>query len=278
VASKAAFGRFRRDTASDRRLTTPPVWAAISTHGDLRAACSAVTVLSEVWHQVVTPQPAPTDAVVLGAAAVALLLVAVPGLWRRSRYLVTIAHEAAHGLAGAASGRRLSGIRLHADTSGLLLSRGRASGPGMFFTVAAGYAGPALFGLGAAYVLREGHSVALLWMVLVLLAVVLTLIRNWFGLWLVLAAGVGVFAVSWWGDALLQSWCAYLGAWFLLVAAPRPIIELQAARRRKAAPNSDADTLARLSGIPGLIWVGVFLVVTVGALALGGYWLVVAAK
>jgi hypothetical protein len=237
-----------------------------------------VTFFSQVWHRVVTPKPAPTSAVVLGSAAVAILLVGVPGLWRRSRYLVTIAHEAAHGLVAAASGRRLSGIRFHADTSGVLLSRGRASGPGMFFTVAAGYVGPALFGLGAAYLLREGHSVALLWMVLVLLAVVLTLIRNWFGLWLVLAAGVGVFAVSWWGDARLQSWCAYVGAWFLLVASPRPIIELQTARRRKAAPNSDADTLARLSGIPGLIWVGVFLIVTLGALALGGYWLLAAAK
>jgi hypothetical protein len=237
-----------------------------------------VTVLSQVWHRVVTPQPAPAKGVVLSSAAVAILLVGLPGAWRRSRYLVTIAHEAAHGLVAAASGRRLSGIRLHADTSGLLLSRGRPSGPGMFFTVAAGYVGPALFGLGAAYLLREGHSVALLWMVLVLLAVVLTLIRNWFGLWLVLATGVGVFAVSWWGSALLQSWCAYVGAWFLLVAAPRPIIELQAARRRRAAPNSDADTLARLSGIPGLIWVGIFFVVAVGALALGGYWLLVAAN
>jgi Peptidase M50B-like len=236
-----------------------------------------VGVLSQVWHRVITPQPAPTKAVVLGSAAVAILLVGVPGLWRRSRYLVTIAHEAAHGVVAAASGRRLSGIRLHADTSGLLLSRGRSSGPGMFFTAAAGYVGPALFGLGAAYLLREGHSVAMLWAVLILLALVLALIRNWFGLGLVLAAGLGVFAVSWWGSALLQSCCAFAGAWFLLVAAPRPVIELQSARRRKAAPNSDADTLARLSGIPGLVWVGMFLVVTVGALAVGGHWLLMTA-
>jgi hypothetical protein len=237
-----------------------------------------MTALSQLWHRVITEQPAPTNAVVLGSAAVAILLVGVPALWRRSRYLVTVAHEAAHGLVAAASGRRLGGIRLHADTSGLVLSRGRAAGPGLFLTAAAGYVGPALFGLGAAYLLREGHSLAVLWTVLVLLAVVLLLIRNWFGLWLVLTAGVGVFAVSWWGDALLQSFCAYVGAWFLLVAAPRPVIELQSARRRKAAPNSDADTLARLTGIPGLVWVGVFLVVTVGALALGAHWLLMAAK
>ena len=239
---------------------------------------AGVTVVSQVWHRMVSPQPAPSAAVVFGSAVVAMLLVGVPGLWRRARHLVTIAHEAAHGLVAAASGRHLSGIRLHADTSGLTLSRGRASGPGMFFTAAAGYVGPALFGLGAAYLLRVGHSVGLLWALLVLLVLVLIVIRNWFGLWLVLAASVVVFAVSWWGSALLQSCFAYAGAWFLLLAAPRPVVELQSARRRGLAPNSDADTLARLSGVPGLVWVGVFLVVTVGALALGGHWLLTTAK
>ena len=143
----------------------------------------------------------------------------------------------------------------------------------MFFTTVAGYLGPALFGLGAAYLLRVGHPVGLLWALLVLLVLVLIVIRNWFGLWLVLAASVVEFAVSWWGSVLLQSCCAYAGAWFLLLAAPRPVVELQSARRRGLAPNSDADTLARLSGVPGLIWVGVFLAVTVGALGLGGHWL-----
>ena len=103
---------------------------------------------------------------------------------------------------------------------GAPLVAGACFGPGMFFTAAAGYVGPAVFGLGAAYLLRQGHSVALLWTVLVVLALVLILIRNWFGLWLVLAAGIGVFAISWWGDALVQSFCAYVGAWFLLTSRP----------------------------------------------------------
>jgi len=148
----------------------------------------------------------------------------------------------------------------------------------MFFTTFAGHVGPALFGLAAAYLLRVGHPVGLLWALLVLLMLVLIVIRNWFGLWLVLAASVIVFAVSWWGSVLLQSCFAYAGAWFLLLGAPRPVIELQSARRRRLAPTSDADTLACLSGVAGLVWVGVFLVVTVGALALGGHWLLTTAK
>jgi hypothetical protein len=209
---------------------------------------------------------------------VAVLLVAVPELWGRSRHLVTVAHEAAHGMAALVSGRRLSGIRLHADTSGLTLSRGRNSGPGMVATAAAGYVGPALIGLGAAYLLRIHHAVGLLWLVLVLLMLLLTLIRNWFGLLPVLVAAAAVFAVSWWGTAAVQSGCAYVGAWFLLLAAPRPVLELQAARRHGRARDSDADTLARLTHVPAIAWVGLFLLVTLGALALGGRWLLDGAR
>lgn len=232
-----------------------------------------MNVVSQIWHRALRTQRAPSEQVIAGTAVLALLLVAVPALWRRSRHLVTAAHEMAHGVAALASGRRLSGIRLHADTSGLTLSRGRRSGPGMVVTAAAGYVGPALLGLGAAFMLRIGHAVGLLWLVLVMLVLLLAFIRNWFGLWSVLVAAVGVFAVSWWGSGPVQSGCAYVGAWFLLLAAPRPVVELQGARRRGRARDSDADTLARLTHVPGLVWVGVFLLVTLGALALGGDWL-----
>lgn len=237
----------------------------------------AVTIIGRIWHRALSTQPPPEGWVVVATALAALLLVAVPALWRRSRYLVTVAHEGAHGLAAVASGRRLSGIRLHADTSGLTVSRGRRRGPGMVVTAAAGYVGPALIGLGAAYLLHLGHAVGLLWLALVLLVVLSLFIRNWFGLGAVLLATTGVFAVSWWGSAAVQSGCAYVGAWFLLVAAPRPVLELQVARHRGAARNSDADTLAQLTHIPGLIWVGVFLLVTLGALAVGGRWLLAGA-
>jgi hypothetical protein len=237
-----------------------------------------MTVLSRIWHRALIAQRPPSAGVVTAMAVVALILVAVPACWRRSRHLVTVAHEASHALAALASGRRLSGIRLHRDTSGLTVSRGRRCGPGMVVTAAAGYVGPAFLGLGAAYLLRVGHAVGLLWLVLIVLLLLVLLIRNWFGLWSVLVASVGVFAVSWWGRASVQSACAYLGTWFLLLAAPRPVLELQASRRRGAARDSDADTLARLTHVPGVVWVALFLLVTVAALAVGGGWLLDAAK
>jgi len=51
------------------------------------------------------------------------------------------------------------------------------------------------------------------------------------------------------------------------------VLELQRERWRGRARNSDADVLARLTRVPGVAWVLVFLGVTGGALALGASWL-----
>src|SRR4051812_35892033 len=147
-------------------------------------------------------------------------MVAVPQLWRRSRHLVTIAHEGSHGVAALLSGRRLAGIRLHSDTSGLTLSKGRSTGAGMVLTAAAGYVGPALAGLAGAYLLNRGHAVGVLWGLLVLLALMLLQIRNFFGLWSVLVAGTALFVVTRWAPAQVQLLSAYVVTWFLLLASP----------------------------------------------------------
>jgi hypothetical protein len=232
-----------------------------------------VEVVGQFWARVTATVPEIPDAVLLSTAAVAALLVLSPALWRPTRHAVTIAHEGAHGLVALAAGRRLSGIRLHSDTSGLTVSSGRPTGLGMVLTCAAGYTGPGLFGLGAAALLSAGHAVGLLWALLGLLALLLVQIRNWYGLWSVLVTGGVVFAATWWLPTEGQAAFAALATWFLLLAAPRTVLELQSSRRRRRAPDSDADQLARLTGLPALLWVGFFLVVDVGALVLGGSWL-----
>ena len=230
-------------------------------------------VLGGFWARITATVPGLDVPMLLGTAAAAALLVLSPVLWRTSRHIVTIAHEGAHGVVALAAGRRLSGIRLHSDTSGLTVSSGRPTGLGMVLTLFAGYTGPALFGLGAAAVLVSGHAIGLLWALLGLLALLLVQIRNWYGLWSVLVTGAVVFAATWWLPPEGQAAFAALATWFLLLAAPRTVIELQTSRRRRGARNSDADQLARLTRLPGLFWVGVFLVVDVGALVLGARWL-----
>jgi hypothetical protein len=115
--------------------------------------------------------------------------------------------------------------------------------------------------------------VGLLWALLGLLALLLVQIRNWYGLWSVLVTGGVVFGATWWLPPEGQAAFAALATWFLLLAAPRTVLELQAARSRRRASDSDADQLARLTPFPALFWVAAFLLVDVGALALGARWL-----
>ena len=228
--------------------------------------------MSEVWHNITTAQSDPPIEVVIGTGVVALLLIGWRPVWRYARQVVTIAHEGAHGLIAALAGRKLSGIRLHSDTSGVTVSRGRPTGAGMIAVLLAGYPGPALFGLAAAFVLSRGYAVALLWGLLLALVILLLQIRNLFGLWSVVAFGTVVFAVSWWGSPWLQSTFAHLLTWFLLLAAPRAVLELQRSRRGGGGRSSDADQLRRLTGVPALLWVGAFALVTLACLALGVLW------
>jgi len=226
-----------------------------------------VEILSELLDRVLGTQPDPPAALVLATAGLALLVVAVRPAWRLARNGITIAHEGGHALAAVLVGRRLSGIRLHSDTSGLTLSRGRPSGPGMAVTLLAGYLAPSLLGLGGAWLLAGGRITLLLWASLALLFAMLLMIRNLYGLLAVLVAGGAIFGVSAYTEPAVQAAFGYAFAWFLLVGGVRPVGELQSLRWRGRAPDSDADQLARLTWLPGLLWVGFFGLVNLAALA-----------
>ncbi|GAA3800769.1 M50 family metallopeptidase [Cellulomonas soli] len=231
--------------------------------------------IGDLWTQVTTPQAPPTTSVVVLTGVAALVCLVVPWLWHLTRHGLTILHEAAHGGVAVLVGRRLTGIRVHSDTSGLTVSVGKPRGPGMVFTLLAGYIGPAAVGLGAAWLLSRGYPTAVLWLLLVVLALVLVQIRNWYGLWAVLVSTAVLVAVTWWGSDEVRSTFAHALTWFLLLGAPRAVLEMQQQRRRRRGPSdtSDAGQLARITHVPAGVWVAVFLLVCLGALALGGGWL-----
>ena len=229
--------------------------------------------IGDVWNEVVGTQPHPPWWLVAVTGAAALAAVSVDSAWHLARNVVTIAHEAGHAFAALVTGRQLQGIRLHSDTSGVTVSRGKPYGPGMVVTASAGYVTPSLLGLGGAALLAAGHVTALLWAAVALLAAVLLMVRNVYGVVSVVVTGAIVFAVSWLGSATAQAGFAYALTWFLLLAGARPVVELQRKRSRGRAPDSDADQLARLTGMPGLVWVFCFALVAVAALVAGGAWL-----
>jgi hypothetical protein len=238
---------------------------------------STVNVLVGVWDRVSGSQPLPPAWVVGLTGLAALIVVLNTGSWRLAGKLITIAHEGGHALVSLLSGRKLDGIRLHSDSSGVTYSRGRPTGPGLVLTAAAGYVTPSLLGAGAAALLAERHLTAMLWLALVLLAATFLAIRNVFGAVAVLATAVAVFAVSYYAPPAVQAGFAYLAAWFLLFGGVRPVFELargvSRGRRRNAGRDwtrgSDADQLARMTGVPAGLWVALFALVALAALAVG---------
>ena len=228
-----------------------------------------VELFTEIWRRASSVQPAPPAALVVLVAAAGFALVALPSIWPYTRMLVTITHEGSHAAAALLTGRRLHGIRLHSDTSGLTLSSGRPNGPGMILTLVAGYLGPALAGLAAVGLLIAGRGLALLWLVVLVLALMLLQIRNVHGFAVVIGCVVILIAVSWYLSATAQSTLAYLLTWTLLIAAPKPVLELIRQRRRGRERHSDADQLARLTRVPALVWAAFFLVVNSTGLIIG---------
>src|SRR5690348_7286751 len=116
----------------------PPVFPAAVTFSNL----------TDLWHRVTGTQPDPPRTLILAMGAAALLIVMFRYVWHIARNAVTIAHEGGHALVALLCGRRLAGVRLHSDTSGVTVSYGKPRGLGMILTVAAGYVTPSLLGLG----------------------------------------------------------------------------------------------------------------------------------
>ena len=233
----------------------------------------SIDSISDLWDQLLGAQPDPPALLVLLTALVAFAAVVFRPVWRVARNAVTIAHEGGHALIALLTGRKLRGIRLEFDTSGLTLSAGKPTGLGMILTLLAGYIAPSLVGVLGAWLLGGNRITLLLWLAVVLLLVMLINIRNAFGVISLLITGAIVFGVSWWGTPQTQAAFAYVGVWFLLIGGVRPVGELQKQRRRGRMPGSDADQLAHLTRVPAIFFVFLFYLITLGALVIGGFML-----
>src|SRR5688572_18310971 len=98
--------------------------------------------MDKLWVHLVEAQPAPQPWVVALSALAAFVIVTYTTSWQLTRGLITIAHEGGHALMALFTRRKLQGIRLHSDTSGVTVTRGRPNGPGMVLTALAGYLAP----------------------------------------------------------------------------------------------------------------------------------------
>jgi hypothetical protein len=131
----------------------------------------------------------------------------------------------------------------------------------------AGYAGPSLFGLAAARLIQLGHSVAVLWMTLLLLGVLLFALNGSFGMMTVLVVGGLVYVVARYASVAVQIVGAYGITWLLLLSGVRRVLEV-------GARSSDGASLSQLTHLPRFFWFLLWLAGALAAVAVGGKMLV----
>ena len=192
----------------------------------------------------------------------ALAVVGVQAIWEVARYVDTIAHEGMHAVTGSALGRKVRGVELRGNGDGLTdVSPGGTAGS--ILIGFAGYLGPSAFGLGAAKLIEVGHSVAVLWLTLLLLVLLLFVLRNAFSYVPVLIVGTPLFLVARYASVGIETAAAYAVAWFLLLSGVRKVIY-------RGTGAGDAGNLASMTHIWRGFWVLLWLAGSIAAVAVGG--------
>jgi hypothetical protein len=130
-----------------------------------------------------------------------------------------------------------------------------------------GYLGPSTFGLGAAKLIELRHSVAVLWLALILLAILLVIVRNPFGFVSVLVTGGLIYLIARYATVTTETVAAYAAAWLLLLSGVRKVIY-------RGTGAADAVNLRQITYIGRGFWVLLWLAGSVAAVAVGGSWLV----
>jgi hypothetical protein len=207
------------------------------------------------------PLPAPTS-VMLGVGA--LVAVILPATWSIARHWDVMAHEGSHAFFGAVFGMKVDYVHLNKDATGLTMLRGEKR---RFIPTFIGYLGSSVCGLGAAKLISIGHSVAVLWIALVLLAVLLLLVRTLFGIASIVLSGVLVYAIARYAGVGSEVITAYAIAWLLLLAGPRTVFVYW-------ADAGDAANLAQMTRLGKPLWPLLWLAGGVAAVVLGGSMLI----
>ncbi|NYF97142.1 M50 family metallopeptidase [Janibacter cremeus] len=209
-------------------------------------------LLTEITGRAVPSARAPQLAApgLLAVLALAAVAVAWWPAWRVLRLVVTLVHELGHAVVGVAVGRRFRGFVLRADMSGHAVTVGRPSGPGLVVTTWAGYPAPALLGMLLVWLAAKGWTAPVLTALLAGLLVALVFVRSALTGLVVVGSLAGVAALWWWREDGLQQHVLVGTGLVLLAGAWRHLASVL----RRVGPSSDPGALARLTGIPVLVW------------------------
>ncbi len=165
------------------------------------------------------------------------------------KVFVVFLHEVSHGLAAVATGGRIVRIELSPQEGGLCLTQGGSR----FLTLSAGYLGSLLW--GAAFLILGFRSRAQRGIVLLLgifvLSVTLLYVRTIFGFGYGLAAGAALVAVAWFLPPAASAFVLRLVG---VVSCLYAVWDIASDLLLRSVPGSDANALAQLTHVPGVVW------------------------
>ena len=218
-----------------------------------------------LWEQALSATP-PLSELSQGAWAlitvVGLAAALHPASWQVLGYFTTLVHEAGHAVAGVSVGRRITGISLQGSMAGHTMSVGRSSGLGLMWSSWWGYPSPALAAWGYLAAADAGRSNLALAVTALMLALTLLLCRSLGALAVTAGALLALLGVLYLATPLLTVGVVYALGWLLLVGAVRGVAALVAIDllgHQGTEGESDARALARLSLVPGLVWILSFI-------------------
>ncbi|MET0027115.1 MAG: M50 family metallopeptidase [Candidatus Thiodiazotropha sp.] len=199
-------------------------------------------------------------AVFLVELTLVLLLKAVPLLHLPFDWFQTFFHELSHGIAALLTGGRIQSIEIAADGSGRCTTLGGISQLILF----SGYTGSSLWGL-LSYLsvsAKSAKTIALSLGAGVVLVGVLW-VRDWQTvLILITITALFLFAYRFGNRKLTQHFVAFTGLYVVVesLRAPFYLVDGQSV--------GDGGMLARLTGVPEFVWIGIWALIALGALVL----------
>jgi len=206
--------------------------------------------------------PAP---IALSIGMLVFIAMLFPALWRIATHAETVVHEAAHAMVAWIAGRSIRKVEINTKGGGST-SWAPKGGFGSGVAAFAGYVGPSAAGLLAAWLISIGRIVAVLWLCGLLLAVMVLMVRNFFGGIVILACGALLYLILRYTTAVVQTAVAYAGTWFLLLSAPKDALRVA----KKPKDVEDAKILAGMTVLRPSAWCFLWVVGTIAALVVGG--------
>ena len=188
-------------------------------------------------------------------------LLAMKPAYRLTRHVVTFTHEGGHALVGLITGRKLAGIKLHTDSSGVTTTVGP---PGLkrVPTSFAGYPAPAITAGLLLMAVLSGNSVIAVTIAAALTAVLLAFTRNVWGFIVTLLILAGFIALLRWLPVGLVPLFVSAAAGLLGVGAFRDLFN---ERRARSKSMTDVRSIGIALNVPAwFVWLVMLFAIVAG--------------